>query len=110
MLLGQLGAEIIKIEPPGGDSFRHVWMPKGAEEDGWEFLAVNVNKKSVVIDLKQRSGLDLARQLIAHSDVVVENFGKGTMERLGLDYESLKALNPRLIYACSRGWGGTGPY
>ncbi|HEY3115386.1 MAG TPA: CoA transferase [Chloroflexota bacterium] len=110
MLLGHLGAEIIKIEPPAGDSFRHIWMPKDAEHDGWEFLAVNTNKKSVVLDLKKKSGLDLARQLIACSDVLVENFGLGTMERFGLDYDSVKPLNPRLIYACSRGYGGTGPY
>src|SRR5437660_329142 len=110
MLLGHLGAEIIKIEPPGGDSFRHLWMGKDAERDGWEFLAVNANKKSVVLDLKKKAGVDVARQLIAHSDVLVENFGLGTMERLGLDYESVKPLNPRLIYACSRGYGETGPY
>ncbi len=110
MLLGHLGAEIIKIEPPGGDSFRHIWMPKDAERDGWEFLAVNTNKKSLVLDLKKKGGVDVARQLIARCDVVVENFGLGTMERLGLDYESVKPLNPRLIYACSRGYGETGPY
>src|SRR5204863_3685519 len=95
---------------PGGDSFRHLWMGKDAERDGWEFLAVNANKKSIVLDLKKKAGLDLARQLIAQCDVVVENFGLGTMERLGLDYESVKPLNPRLIYACSRGYGESGPY
>jgi crotonobetainyl-CoA:carnitine CoA-transferase CaiB-like acyl-CoA transferase len=110
LLLGHLGAEIIKIEPPGGDSFRRIWMPKDADRDGWEFLAVNVNKKSVVLNLKQPAAVDLARQLIAGSDVLVENFGVGTMERLGLGYESLRGLNPRLIYAASRGYGETGPY
>jgi crotonobetainyl-CoA:carnitine CoA-transferase CaiB-like acyl-CoA transferase len=110
MLLGHLGAEIIKIEPPSGDRFRRSWMPRDSKKDGYEFLWINVNKKSVVLNLKSEHGVDLARQLIARADVLVENFQKGTMERFGLDYESLKALNPRLIYACSRGYGETGPY
>src|SRR5499426_585465 len=110
MLLGHLGAEIIKIEPPSGDRFRRSWMPRDSKKDGYEFLWINVNKKSVVLNLKSERGVDLARQLITRADVLVENFQKGTMERFGLDYESLKALNPRLIYACSRGYGETGPY
>ncbi len=110
MLLGHLGAEIIKIEPPGGDAFRRRWMPRDAGRDGYEFLWVNTNKKSVVLDLKTERGLDLARQLIARADVLVENYQKGTMERFGLDYDSVKGLNPRLIYACSRGYGEWGPY
>jgi crotonobetainyl-CoA:carnitine CoA-transferase CaiB-like acyl-CoA transferase len=110
MLLGHLGAEIIKIEPPSGDRFRRSWMPPGEKKDGYEFLWINVNKKSVVLNLKSAPGADLARKLIAHADVLVENFQKGTMERFGLDYDSLKDLNPRLIYACSRGYGESGPY
>lgn len=110
MLLGHLGAEVIKIEPPGGDSFRHVWMARDAGRDGYEFLWVNVNKKSVVLDLKTERGADLARRLVACSDVLVENYQKGTMERFGLGYDSVKELNPRLIYACSRGYGEWGPY
>jgi crotonobetainyl-CoA:carnitine CoA-transferase CaiB-like acyl-CoA transferase len=85
-------------------------MPRGEKKDGYEFLWINVNKKSVVLNLKNSRGADLARQLIAHADVLVENFQKGTMERFGLDYDSLKDLNPRLIYACSRGYGESGPY
>jgi crotonobetainyl-CoA:carnitine CoA-transferase CaiB-like acyl-CoA transferase len=110
MLLGQLGAEIIKIEPPGGDNFRRIWMPPNSKVDGYEFLWINVNKKSVVLNLKSETGVDLARRLIAQVDVLVENFQKGTMERFGLDYESIKSINPRLIYACSRGYGEWGPY
>jgi crotonobetainyl-CoA:carnitine CoA-transferase CaiB-like acyl-CoA transferase len=110
MLLGHLGAEIIKIEPPSGDRFRRSWMPRGEKKDGYEFLWINVNKKSVVLNLKSGQGVDLARKLIARADVLVENFQKGTMEKFGLDYDSLKALNPRLIYACSRGYGESGPY
>jgi crotonobetainyl-CoA:carnitine CoA-transferase CaiB-like acyl-CoA transferase len=110
MLLGHLGAEVIKIEPPSGDRFRRSWMPRDSKKDGYEFLWINVNKKSVVLNLKSERGVDLARQLITRADVLVENFQKGTMERFGLDYELLKTLNPRLIYACSRGYGESGPY
>ncbi len=110
MLLGHLGAEIIKIEPPSGDRFRRSWMPRDAKKDAYEFLWINVNKKSVVLNLKSERGVELARRLIAAADVLVENFQQGTMERFGLDYDSLKDLNPRLIYACSRGYGESGPY
>jgi len=110
MLLGHLGAEIIKIEPPSGDRFRRSWMPRDAKKDAYEFLWINVNKKSVVLNLKSERGVELARRLIAGADVLVENFQQGTMERFGLDYDSLKDLNPRLIYSCSRGYGESGPY
>lgn len=110
MLLGHLGAEIIKVEPPRGDNFRRSWMPPGSRQDGYEFMMVNTDKKSVVINLKTAQGQDLARRLIALSDVLVENYQKGTMEEFGLDYASIKSINPRLIYACSRGYGETGPY
>src|ERR687892_1978923 len=110
MLLGHLGAEIIKIEPPSGDGFRRSWMPRESSKDGYEFLWINVNKKSVVLNLKTERGIELARGLIGHADVLVENYQKETMERFGLDYESLKSGNPRLIYACSRGYGEWGPY
>jgi crotonobetainyl-CoA:carnitine CoA-transferase CaiB-like acyl-CoA transferase len=110
MLLGHLGAEIIKIEPPSGDGFRRSWMPPDAPQDGYEFLWINVNKKSVVLNLKSGAGIELARRLIAGADVLVENYQKGTMERFGLDYETLKSVNPGLIYACSRGYGEWGPY
>src|SRR5947209_7696708 len=88
MLLGHLGAEIIKIEPPSGDNFRRSWMPRDDPRDGYEFLLVGSNKKSISIDLRSERGVDLARRLIAVSDVLVENYQKGTMERFGLDYES----------------------
>lgn len=110
MLLGHMGAEIIKIEPPNGDNFRRSWMPPDTDTDGYEFLWINVNKKSVVLNLKTEQGVDLARRLIAGADVLVENFRNGIMERFGLDYDKLKPINPRLIYACSRGYGEWGPY
>jgi crotonobetainyl-CoA:carnitine CoA-transferase CaiB-like acyl-CoA transferase len=110
MLLGHLGADIIKVEPPNGDEFRRLWMPPGATVDAYESLWINVNKKSIVLNLKTPQGVELARRLIAQADVLVENYQKGVMERFGLDYDSVKALNPRLIYACSRGYGEWGPY
>jgi len=110
MLLGHMGAEIIKIEPPEGDSYRYLSMPSDAAVDAYEFLWVNVNKKSVVINLKTEKGKMLARDLIARADVLVENYSKGTMERFGLGYDLIKTLNPRLIYACSNGFGEWGPY
>src|SRR5262245_35764095 len=110
MLLGHLGADIIKVEPPKGDEFRRIWMQPGATTDAYESLWINVNKKSIVLNLKTKKGVDLARRLIARADVLVENYQKGVMERFGLDYESVKSLNPRLIYACTRGYGEWGPY
>lgn len=110
MLLGHLGAEIIKIEPLTGDGFRRSWMPRDARTDAYEFLWINVNKKSVALNLKTEGGVDLARRLIGRADVLVENYQKGTMEKFGLDYESLRSSCPGLIYACSRGYGESGPY
>ena len=110
MLLGHLGAEIIKIEPPSGDGFRRSWMPPEAKVDAYEFLWINVNKKSVVLNLKSPQGIELARQLIAKADIVVENYHTGQMEKFGLGYEDLKKINPRIIYSCTRGFGESGPY
>jgi crotonobetainyl-CoA:carnitine CoA-transferase CaiB-like acyl-CoA transferase len=110
MMLGHMGAEIIKIEPPAGDGFRRSWMPPNSKIDGYEFLWINANKKSVVLNLKDARGADLARRLIAKADVVVENYHTGTMEKFGLGYEDLQKLNPRIIYSCSRGFGESGPY
>jgi crotonobetainyl-CoA:carnitine CoA-transferase CaiB-like acyl-CoA transferase len=110
MMLGHMGAEIIKIEPPAGDGFRRSWMPPGAKVDAYEFLWINANKKSVVLNLKSARGAELARELIGRADIVVENYHTGTMEKFGLGYDDLKKINPRLIYACSRGFGESGPY
>src|SRR5262245_43633800 len=107
MMLADLGAEVIKIEAPdGGDPFRG-W---GAADYSATFGSVNRNKKSVVLDLKARSGLDAARALAESADVLIENFRVGTMDRLGLGYDALKQRNPRLIYASITGFGPSGPY
>src|SRR6185295_9798451 len=95
MMLGDLGADVIKIEPPGGgDPFRG-W---GAADYSATFGSVNRNKKSVVLDLKTEAGLSAARALCETADVLIENFRVGTMDRLGLGYDTLRRKNPRLIY------------
>ncbi|MBB3008986.1 CaiB/BaiF CoA transferase family protein [Cupriavidus alkaliphilus] len=106
-LLGDLGAEVIKIEPPGGDDYRAVGPFVGGRSG--LFAAMNRNKQSIVIDLKTAAGLELARALCARADVVVENFRPGVADKLGIGYEALRALNPSLVYASVSGFGQTGP-
>jgi crotonobetainyl-CoA:carnitine CoA-transferase CaiB-like acyl-CoA transferase len=110
MLLGDQGAEVIKIERPGvGDDTRHQSNPRVGDENS-AFLAVNRNKKSVELDLQDPQGSALARQLVETADVFVENFRPGKAEAVGLGWEQLKELNPRLVYCSISGWGADGPY
>lgn len=107
MLLGDLGADVIKVEDPkSGDPFRG-W---GAADYSATFGSVNRNKKSIILDLKSDEGRDAARKLAERADVVIENYRVGTMDRLGLGYDTLSALNPRLVYCSITGFGLTGPY
>src|SRR6185312_10763008 len=114
-ILGDLGAEIIKIEKPGeGDETRHfgppfVGNPDGSKGDATYFLAANRNKKSVTIDLAKPEGAALVRRLARRAHVVVENFKTGSLARYGLDHDSLAALNPALIYCSLTGFGHDGP-
>ncbi len=110
MLLAHMGAEVLKVEHGSGDRFRHAWMPPDAKHDGYEFLMVNSNKKGITLNLKHDKGGKLFRELVKKSDVLVENFTVGVMDRLGFGYHALRELNPRIIYACSRGYGESGPY
>jgi crotonobetainyl-CoA:carnitine CoA-transferase CaiB-like acyl-CoA transferase len=106
--LGDLGAEVLKIEPPGsGDETRH--FPPFVGGESHYFLGVNRNKKSLVVDLQQEAGKDILRRLVAQADILVENYRPGVMERLGLGYAALSAINPRLIYCAISGFGLTGP-
>lgn len=105
--LGDLGAEILKIEPPGGDDTRR--FPPHVGTESHYFLALNRNKKSLVIDLKTDEGQDLLRRLVAKSDVLIENYRPGVLDRLGLGYDVLSAINPQLIYCAISGFGQTGP-
>ncbi|WCT73496.1 CoA transferase [Sphingomonas naphthae] len=108
LALADLGAEVIKVEPPGsGDETRD--FPPLRNGESHYFLSVNRGKKSIVIDLKSEAGVALARDLAAHSDILVENYRPGVMDRLGLGYEALSAINPRLIYCAISGYGMTGP-
>lgn len=106
-LLADLGAEVIKIEPPQGDNLRK--YPSTLEQEGRAFLGVNRGKKGVVLDLKQESGKAVLLELARTADVLVHNFRPEVPPRLGIDYDSLRALNPRLIYCALSGYGQTGP-
>ena len=108
-LLADMGAQIIKIELPGrGDDGRYGYPAV----DGVPivFLALNRNKKGITLDLRKPRGAELFRKLVRHTDVVVENFAAGTMEKWGFGYQVLSAINPRLIYAALSGFGQSGPY
>jgi len=109
MILGDLGADVIKTEPiRGGDMCRN-WGPF---HDGIScfYLSVNRNKRGLAVDFRSPQGLDLIRRLARDVDVLIENFKPGTVEAMGIDYHSLKADNPRLIYASISGFGSDGPY
>ena len=108
LALADLGAEVFKIEPPGtGDETRGFPPVRGGESH--YFLSINRGKKSIVVDLKAPEGLALVKELAVKCDIVVENYRPGVMERLGLSYAVLSAINPRLIYCSISGYGQTGP-
>ncbi len=110
MLLADYGADVIKIEAPGrGDDTRQ-WGPPWAGGESAYFLAVNRNKRSLTLNLKHERGRHILYELVTRSDVFIENFKVGTARRLGIDYATLRELNPRLIYCSITGYGQTGPY
>jgi crotonobetainyl-CoA:carnitine CoA-transferase CaiB-like acyl-CoA transferase len=109
MLLGDLGAEVIKVERPGeGDETRHVEPLK--EGESHYFLAINRNKQGIAVDMKMPAGKEILVELARRSDVFLENFRPGVAKRLGLDYETLREINPRLVYCSISAFGQTGPY
>ena len=107
MVLGDLGADVIKVEPPEGDETRG-WGPPFAEGESAYYLCVNRNKRGIVINLKTHESKKILRDLALRSDVLVENFRPGTLNKFGLDYETLHELNPKLIYCSITGFGQTG--
>lgn len=109
MMLGDYGADVIKVEPPGGDPSRE-WGPPFLGGESAYYLSVNRNKRSISIDLKAEEGRALVRRLAERCDILVSNFRPGVMERFGLGYESLAQANPGLIYASVSGYGPDGPY
>ena len=108
MMLGDMGAEVLKIEEPKHGDDSRAWAPF-IEGTGSFFLALNRSKKSVALDLKTSAGADALRRLIETADVLIENFRPGSLAELGFDYASASALNPRLIYCSISGYGQTGP-
>ena len=116
-ILGDLGAEVIKVERPGRGDDTRAWGPpylndgQGAPtSESAYYLSANRNKQSVTIDITRPEGQRLVKELVAESDVLLENFKVGGLKRYGLDYDSLKALNPKLIYCSITGFGQDGPY
>jgi crotonobetainyl-CoA:carnitine CoA-transferase CaiB-like acyl-CoA transferase len=105
MTLADFGADVIKVEPPGGDETRAWSPPVDAQGRATFFLAVNRNKRSVELNLKDPEDLELAKELVGRADVLVENFRPGTMDRLGLGYEEMAAANPGLVYCSISGFG-----
>jgi len=109
MLLGDMGAQVIKVEPPEVGDDTRAWAPFIGGQ-GTYFLSTNRNKKSICVDTRQKQGMDVLKRMIHRCDVFVENFKPGLMDRLGMDFPTMAALNPRLIYCSISGFGQTGPY
>jgi len=110
LLLADMGAEVVKVERlPGGDDTRRA-IPPEIQGESATFMIVNRNKRGIAVDLKHPDGLQVVRRLIDKADVVIENFRPGTMEKLGLGYDVLRASNPALIYCKITGFGLNGPY
>ncbi len=109
MILADFGAEVVKIEPPeGGDFFRV--LPPMIEDTGGYFFQVNRNKKSVSVNLKSEEGKEIFFNLVKDADVVVEQYRPGVVSRLGIDYEAVRKVNPKIVYCSLSGYGQTGPY
>jgi crotonobetainyl-CoA:carnitine CoA-transferase CaiB-like acyl-CoA transferase len=109
MLLGDYGADVIKIERTEVGDDSRAWSPFFHDSLSYYYAAANRNKRGMAIDLKSPEGVKIARELIEQADVLVHNYRVGALERLGLDYESLSKVNPRLVYCAISGFGATGP-
>ena len=110
LMLGDYGADVVKIEiPETGDDTRH-WGPPFIGEESAYFLSINRNKRSLTLNFKESEAIQIFLKLVQKADVVVENFTPGVMKRFGLDYESVKAINPSIIYCSISGFGQDGPY
>ncbi|MBI3634686.1 MAG: CoA transferase [Candidatus Rokubacteria bacterium] len=109
MLLADMGADVIKVEPPAGETTRHSndYVVPGVSVS---FNGLNRNKRGITLDLKQPEGVAILKKLAATADVLVENYRPGVAKRLGVDYDTLKPINPRLVYCSVSGFGQTGPY
>jgi crotonobetainyl-CoA:carnitine CoA-transferase CaiB-like acyl-CoA transferase len=110
MILGDLGADVIKVEAVGSKDDTRAWGPPFAGGESAYYLCANRNKRAITLNLKSAKGQDAFKKLAAGADVVVQNFKTGTLERLGLGYDTLKRINPQIILASITGFGQTGPY
>ena len=110
MILGDQGADVIKVERPGTGDDTRTWGPPFAGGESAYYLSCNRNKRSITIDLKNPAGADLVREIAKTSDVFIENFTPGLTKRFGLDYDTLRELNPRLVYCSISAYGQDGPY
>jgi formyl-CoA transferase len=110
MMLGDLGAEVIKVERPGTGDDTRTWGPPFSGGESAYYLCCNRNKKSIVVDLRNGRGVEVIKELAKECDVLVENFTPGLMGRFGLDYETLREINPRLVYCSITAYGQDGPY
>ena len=110
MMLADMGAEVVKVEKPnGGDDTRRMGPPF-IEGESAAFLGINRNKRSIVIDLRSDPGRELAQRMVRESDVLVQNFRPGSLDRMGLGYEQVREINPAIVYCTISGFGATGPY
>jgi crotonobetainyl-CoA:carnitine CoA-transferase CaiB-like acyl-CoA transferase len=110
MILGDLGAEVIKVEAPGGSDDTRAWGPPSVGGESAYYLCANRNKRAITLDLKSEEGQEALKKLIAQSDVMLQNFKTGTLEKWGLGYEQIKQINPRLVQCSITGFGSNGPY
>ncbi|HEX9391853.1 MAG TPA: CoA transferase [Usitatibacteraceae bacterium] len=111
MLLADMGADVIKVEPPdGGDQTRGSMGFRMKGNDSMGFLNMNRNKRSIMLNLKSEAGREILFRMVKDADILVENYRPGVMKRLGIDYETLSAINPALVYASISGFGQTGPW
>lgn len=110
MVLGDLGADVIKVERPGRGDDTRAWGPPFAGGESAYYLSINRNKRSMTLNLKSPEGKAILKQLVAEADVLIENFKTGDFDRMGIGYEALREVNPGLIYCSITGYGTTGPY
>ncbi|MFC4767033.1 CaiB/BaiF CoA transferase family protein [Effusibacillus consociatus] len=110
MILGDLGADVIKIEGPGGTDETREWGPPFAGDQSAYYLTANRNKRAMTLNLKKPEAWEIVRTMVKTADVIIQNFKTGTMEKWGLGYDVLQALNPRLVYCSISGFGQDGPY
>ncbi|OAN69827.1 CoA-transferase [Rhodobacteraceae bacterium EhC02] len=109
LMLADMGADVIKVEKPSGDDSRR-FVPPDINGEAAAYMMMNRNKRGIALNLKDADAVDVLRKLLSEADVVIENYRTGTMERLGLGYDDLVKINPRLIYCEISGFGRTGPY